>query len=76
MFTHDLDFGALLAATRAQGPSVVQVRAQDILPNALGPRLVNVLKQFQAELEHGALITVDDAKSRVRILLIASRARG
>jgi predicted nuclease of predicted toxin-antitoxin system len=76
VFTHDLDFGALLAATRALGPSVVQVRAQDILPNALGPRLVNVLRQFQAELEHGALITVDDAKSRVRILPISRRAPG
>ncbi len=27
VFTHDLDFGSVLAATRAQGPSVIQVRA-------------------------------------------------
>lgn len=27
--THDLDFSALLAATRAIGPSVIQVRTQD-----------------------------------------------
>jgi predicted nuclease of predicted toxin-antitoxin system len=26
VFTHDLDFGTLLALTRARGPSVVQVR--------------------------------------------------
>ena len=26
VFTHDLDFGAILALTRAEGPSVVQVR--------------------------------------------------
>ncbi len=26
VFTHDLDFGAVLAATRAIGPSVIQVR--------------------------------------------------
>ncbi len=26
-FTHDLDFGALLAATRANGPSVIQIRS-------------------------------------------------
>ncbi|PYR62942.1 MAG: hypothetical protein DMF88_26255, partial [Acidobacteria bacterium] len=32
VFTHDLDFGALLALTRASGPSVIQVRAQDVLP--------------------------------------------
>jgi predicted nuclease of predicted toxin-antitoxin system len=29
VFTHDLDFGTLLAHTRASGPSVIQVRAQD-----------------------------------------------
>jgi predicted nuclease of predicted toxin-antitoxin system len=28
VFTHDLDFGTLLALTGARGPSVVQVRAQ------------------------------------------------
>ena len=32
VFTHDLDFGALLALTRATGPSVIQVRAHDVLP--------------------------------------------
>jgi predicted nuclease of predicted toxin-antitoxin system len=35
VFTHDLDLGALLAATRAIGPSVIQVRAQDIMPGSL-----------------------------------------
>lgn len=29
--THDLDFGAILAATHAHGPSVVQVRTGDVL---------------------------------------------
>ncbi len=35
VFTHDLDFGALLAASHAGGPSVIQVRAQDVLPDHL-----------------------------------------
>jgi predicted nuclease of predicted toxin-antitoxin system len=35
VLTHDLDFGTLLALTRANGPSVVQVRAQDVLPQHL-----------------------------------------
>lgn len=26
VFTHDLNFGVILAATRAQSPSVIQVR--------------------------------------------------
>ena len=33
VFTHDLDFGHLLALTRARGPSVIQLRAQDTLPS-------------------------------------------
>jgi predicted nuclease of predicted toxin-antitoxin system len=37
VLTHDLDFGAMLAATKATGPSVVQVRTQDVRPQTLAP---------------------------------------
>ena len=70
VFTHDLDFGAMLASTRAQGPSVIQIRTQDVMSRTLGDRLVQLLRQYQAVLESGALITVDDLGSRVRILSI------
>lgn len=70
VFTHDLDFGTLLALTHAKGPSVIQVRAQDIMPSALSGRLVSILKQYQATLENGALVTIDEAKARVRVLPI------
>lgn len=68
VFTHDLDFGALLATTRAQGPSVIQVRTQDIMPHSLGGRLLNSLRRYEAMLDKGALITIDEVKDRVRIL--------
>ncbi len=68
VFTHDLDFGTLLATTRAQGPSVIQVRTQDIMPQSLGARLVKILRQYESLLESGALITVDEIRSRVHIL--------
>lgn len=68
VFTHDLDFGILLALTRAESPSVVQVRTQDIFPEALGDRLVKVLREHESVLEKGALLTVDESKSRVRVL--------
>jgi predicted nuclease of predicted toxin-antitoxin system len=35
VFTHDLDFGALLATSGARTPSVLQVRGQDVLPSAM-----------------------------------------
>jgi predicted nuclease of predicted toxin-antitoxin system len=68
VFTHDLDFGVLLALTQAESPSVIQVRTQDVFPEVLGDQLVKVLQEHQSALEKGALLTVDEAKSRVRIL--------
>ncbi|MFU8858594.1 MAG: DUF5615 family PIN-like protein, partial [Deferrisomatales bacterium] len=57
VFTHDLDFGALLAATRLEGPSVIQVRTDDVFPEVLGGLVVRALRQFERELLDGALIT-------------------
>jgi predicted nuclease of predicted toxin-antitoxin system len=68
VFTHDLDFGTLLAVTRAQGPSVIQLRTQDVMPQSLGERMMQILRQYETALQKGALITIDEAKSRVRIL--------
>jgi predicted nuclease of predicted toxin-antitoxin system len=68
LFTHDLDFGAILAATKAKGPSVVQIRAQDVNPHHIGNSVTRVLRQFRQSLEDGALLTIDETKSRVRIL--------
>ncbi len=44
VFTHDLDFGTLLALTQAASPSVIQVRTQNILPNHLANTVVAVLR--------------------------------
>ncbi len=68
VFTHDLDFGTLLALTQAEGPSVLQVRAQDIVPTALAPTVVVALRRFEDELGSGALVTVDPARARARVL--------
>jgi predicted nuclease of predicted toxin-antitoxin system len=68
VFTHDLDFGILLALTQAESPSVIQVRTQDVFPEVLGNRLVKVLQEHQSVLEKGALLTVDEGKARVRVL--------
>ena len=70
VFTHDLDFGSLLAATGADAPSVIQIRTQDILPSSIENLAIAALRQFESELESGALVTVDPAQSRVRILPI------
>jgi predicted nuclease of predicted toxin-antitoxin system len=46
VFTHDLDFGAILAATQASAPSVLQVRAHDVLPAHLGGIVAAAIRQF------------------------------
>jgi len=68
VFTHDLDFGALLAATKARGPSVIQVRTQDVFPSHLSDIVIRSLRQHQESMESGALIVVDEARARVRVL--------
>lgn len=74
LFTHDLDFGALLALTSATGPSVLQVRgALDLLPDAIGGRVVATMRAYEAELVRGALVTLDGPAERVRVLPIVRR---
>lgn len=70
VFTHDLDFGTILALTHARGPSDVQVRTQDILPDRMTPIVVAAIRQHEADLASGAIVTVDAARARVRILPI------
>jgi predicted nuclease of predicted toxin-antitoxin system len=73
VFTHDLDFSALLAAVETTGPSVLQVRAQDVLPESLGQSVVDCLRMHAAALEQGAIVSVDSISSRVRVLPIRGR---
>lgn len=68
VFTHDLDFGALLSAVRATGPSVVLVRSQDVLPSHLGPIVIRTLRQHEGPIEAGAIVVIDEARARVRVL--------
>ena len=70
LFTHDLDFGMLLAARRTRGLSVVQVRTQDVLPSAIGDIVVRVIEAAGSQLEAGALVTIDSTRERIRMLPI------
>jgi predicted nuclease of predicted toxin-antitoxin system len=57
IFTHDLDFGMLLAALRTNRPSVIQVRTQDVLPSAIGEITLRSIQAAKPNLEAGALVT-------------------
>ena len=68
VFTQDLDFGTLLATTYVQKPSVIQIRIQNALPKNLGTWLVNILQQHEKSLQNGVLLTVDENRTRIRVL--------
>jgi predicted nuclease of predicted toxin-antitoxin system len=70
VFTHDLDFGTMLALTHATGPSVIQVRSENVLPDHLQPFVIAALRQHDADLVSGALVVVDEARCRTRVLPI------
>lgn len=71
--THDLDFGAILAATQGQKPSVVQIRADDVSPSTIGIQVIAALRQMAADLEEGALLIVDPIRTRLRVLPLQPR---
>jgi predicted nuclease of predicted toxin-antitoxin system len=68
VITEDLDFSAILAASRGHKPSVVQVRGDNLRPERIGKLVVAALKQAEQELKQGALLVVDVRRIRLRLL--------
>ncbi len=66
--THDLDFSAMLAASKDASPSVIQVRTQDVLSDKFVGVLVASIRHFKEMLEQGAIIVVEDNGQRARAL--------
>jgi predicted nuclease of predicted toxin-antitoxin system len=75
VFTHDLDFGNILAATHALGPSVIQVRTHDPIPEVVGELVLDAITKHRGLLERGALVTIEPERLRVRVLPIVPGLR-
>lgn len=75
VFTHDLDFGAMLNATQAESPSVFQIRTNDVSPEAMSLRTIELLHRFTPQLSSGALVVVDELRERVRVLPLGNGFR-
>jgi predicted nuclease of predicted toxin-antitoxin system len=73
VLTNDLDFSAILAVTNGEKPSVVQIRSEDLNPNYIGPAVIDALRQMSLELEQGALLTIDVARTRLRLLPLQTK---
>ena len=64
------DFGP---GTRGEEPSVVQVRSEDVSPEAIGEAVVAALRQMSESLDEGALLTVEPTRMRLRLLPLRPR---
>lgn len=70
ILTHDLDFGTLMAASRAALPSVIIFRLANMTPAYVNHHLQLILAEHQAALIKGALLSVREGQVRVRLLPI------
>jgi predicted nuclease of predicted toxin-antitoxin system len=68
LITNDLDFSSILAASGATTPSVVQIRTQDLLSDAVVNAVAEALEAHGEHIERGALLSIDEASARVRVL--------
>ena len=76
VLTHDLDFGVLLSMTAESGPSVIQVRTEDVTPEAIGSLVLAAIENHSEALQRGALLSIQGHTSRVRVLPIQTRNLG
>lgn len=70
VLTFDLDFTDIAVATQASFPSVIVFRLRFGRPARVLERLTVVLASAEAALEQGALVIVDEARIRIRLLPI------
>ena len=68
ILTHDLDFGAILAISGMNKPSVIQLRTNDISPDCSVDLVVKAINELYEDIEKGAIITIDNKKVRLHSL--------
>ena len=72
ILTGDMDFAEIHAFESSVKPSVIQLRAKDMLPSALGALVVRALTIGASDLALGAVITVKGSRMRIAKLPIGS----
>jgi predicted nuclease of predicted toxin-antitoxin system len=69
LLTNDLDFPQILAHTGQAGPSILLIRGEPLVPEIRGSALLGALQDCEAELDQGAIVTLDwSDKPRARVL--------
>jgi len=70
IITQDLDFSALIAQSGLARPSVVSLRIGNAKPQVVSEVLKTVLPLIEADLNNGAIVSVEETYFRVRKLPI------
>ena len=70
--TLDADFHAILAVSRASGPSVIRLRVQGLGSTESVELIQHVLAAFENDLNRGCLVTVKPRKMTCHMLPIGS----
>ena len=63
-----LPFGFILAITHGEKPSVIQTRTGVLGTDRIGGIVVSAMKMLAADIDNGALVTIDQRKTRVTLL--------
>lgn len=70
LITADQDFGSILKHSGQKNPSVILLRTADHAPAKVSPLVIDIIRRFTHELEHGCLIAADERSARLRRLPI------
>ena len=70
MLTSDLDFGELLALSRAGLPSVIVFRLKDMRPENVQRYLTHVLASLATALDRGAIVSATERRCHLHHLPI------
>jgi len=68
VLTHDLGFAAIHARLRTREPSIAQIRSDEVDPAIIGDLVVRALREHEAALRDGAILSIDLPRARVRRL--------
>jgi predicted nuclease of predicted toxin-antitoxin system len=69
LLTNDLDFPRILAYTLQGKPSIILLRGEPLVPELRGEALLGAISECLAELEAGAILTLDwSDRPRARLL--------
>jgi predicted nuclease of predicted toxin-antitoxin system len=69
LVTNDLDFPRILAHTLNRKPRIILLRGEPLVPELRGEGLIRAIAECSAELDAGAILTLDwSDRARARIL--------